>query len=121
MRSTRARTSGAAAEVPQREEVDDGTYHLRFKQELSWRAGRPIPVAELLARLESLATELRSLEQEDIDPEELKPVAADLASQNLLAHKDKGVRAWTGCCLVDIFKLCAPDAPFSQSQLKVLL
>lgn len=119
MRGTRSRASGAT-EIVGQENVDDGEYHLKFKQELSWRAGRPIPVADLLSRLESLATELRSLEQEEIDPEELKPVAADLASSNLLAHKDKGVRAWAACALVDIFKLCAPDAPFSQSQLKVL-
>jgi len=49
----------------------------------------------------------------------LTVVAKELAAQNLLNHKDNGVRAWTACCLVDILKLCAPDAPYTSSQVKV--
>jgi sister-chromatid-cohesion protein PDS5 len=92
---------------------------LRFNQSLSWRAGKPIPTGELLKRLDALATELRDMDQEDTDKESLKSVAKDLAGQHLLGHKDKGVRAYTACCLVDILKICAPDAPFTGSQLRV--
>lgn len=92
---------------------------LRFKEPLSWKAGRQIPLAELLKRLQTLAKELRDLDQERMDVESLTPVAKELAASNLLAHKDRGVKAWTACCLVDILRLCAPNAPFTPSQLKV--
>jgi sister-chromatid-cohesion protein PDS5 len=92
---------------------------LTFNQPLSWRAGKPIPTGELLKRLDALSTELRDLEQEETEKESLTKVAKELAGPNLLGHKDKGVRAFTACCLVDILKLCAPDAPFTGSQLRV--
>lgn len=92
---------------------------LSFNETLSWKAGKAIPTGELIKRLGSLANELREMDQEEIDQSSFTKVAKELASQHLLGHKDKGVRALTGCCLVDVLKLCAPNAPFSGSQLKV--
>lgn len=94
---------------------------LTFNQPLSWRAGKSIPTGELLERLETLSKELRDLsdEQEEVYKNSLFKVAKELAGQHLLGHRDKGVRAFTACCLVDILKICAPDAPFTPSQLKV--
>jgi len=92
---------------------------LQFNETLSWRAGKPIAIADLLRRLQTLGKELRDLEQEDVPREAYTHVAKELANANLLAHKDKGVRAFTACCLVDILRLCAPDAPFTEKQLKV--
>jgi sister-chromatid-cohesion protein PDS5 len=92
---------------------------LTFNEPLSWKAGRPIPTAELLRRLDTLATELREMDQEDVDKESFNDISKSLAAQNLLGHKDKGVRAFTACCLVDVLKICAPDAPFTPTQLKV--
>lgn len=92
---------------------------LQFKEPLSWRAGKPIAIAELLRRLQALDQEIRDLEQEDVPREAYTAVAKDLASSNLLAHKDKGVKAWTACCIVDILRLCAPDAPYTGIQLRV--
>lgn len=93
---------------------------LKFNQPLSWRVGRSaIPIADLLQRLQTLAHELRNLEQEEIETESLKKVSQELANGHLLAHKDKGVRAWATCCIVDVLRLCAPDAPFTGNQLKV--
>lgn len=92
---------------------------LQFNETLSWRAGKPIAIAELLRRLQTLGKELRDLEQEDVPREAYTHVAKELANANLLAHKDKGIRAFTACCLVDILRLCAPDAPFTEKQLKV--
>ncbi|TVY54635.1 Sister chromatid cohesion protein pds5 [Lachnellula cervina] len=91
---------------------------LIFNEPLSWRAGKPIATGELLKRLDALSNELREMDQEEIDKDSLTKVAKELAGQNLLSHKDKGVRAFTACCLVDVLKLCAPDAPFTGSQLK---
>ena len=92
---------------------------LQFKEPLSWRAGKPIAIAELLRRLQALAKEIRGLEQEDVPREAYSAVAKELASSNLLAHKDKGVKAWTACCIVEILRLCAPDAPYTGIQLRV--
>lgn len=106
-------------EVEEEEETQPQPGVLQFNEALSWKAGKPIPMGELLRRLETLAEELREMDQEEIDKESFAKVAKELAGQHLLGHKDKGIRAWTGCCLVDVLKLCAPDAPFAASQLKV--
>ncbi|KAF1812586.1 hypothetical protein P152DRAFT_343267 [Eremomyces bilateralis CBS 781.70] len=98
----------------------EGQRDLRFNDELSWRAGRTIPVRDLFTRLKALSAELRAVEQHEINRDSLLPVAKSLASTNLLNHKDRGIRAWTLCCVVDILSLCAPDAPYSGTQLKTL-
>jgi len=59
------------------------------------------------------------MDQEESDKDSLTHVAKELAGPNLLHHKDRGVRAYTACCLVDVFRICAPDAPFTPSQSKV--
>lgn len=123
----------ASSHVPAAEDVDEapgaemdveehgaqnGLPQLRFKEPLSWRAGKAIPVAELLRRLETFAKELRDLDQEEVERDSLLTSAKELASQQLLAHKDRGVKAWTASCLVDILRLCAPDAPYTGKELK---
>ena len=92
---------------------------LQFNESLSWRAGKPIAIADLLRRLQALSKEMREMEQDEDEKDSFIRVAKELASPNLLAHKDKGIRAWTACCLVDILRLCAPDAPYTATQLKV--
>lgn len=92
---------------------------LAFNEPLSWKPGKAIATATLLKRLKALAEELREADQEEIDSESLTKVAGELAHHNLLNHKDPGVRAYTAHCLVDILKLCAPDAPFTEIQNKV--
>lgn len=103
--------------VVEEEEAPSG--QLVFNQPLSWKAGKPIPTAELLKRLDALSSELREMDQEEADAESLHGVAKELAGHNLISHKDKGVRAFTACCLVDVLKICAPNAPFTPTQLKV--
>jgi len=102
-------------------DAQNGRTRLRFQESLSWRAGRAIPLAELLRRLETLAKELHDLAQEEVERDSLLPVAKELASQQLLAHKDRGVKAWCACSLVDVLRLCAPDAPYTGKELKVRL
>jgi sister-chromatid-cohesion protein PDS5 len=110
----------AAADVDDSEDARDGLRNLKFDQPLSWRVGRSaIPIADLLQRLQTLAQELRNLEQEEVNKDSLTKVSQELASSHLLAHKDRGVRAWATCCIVDVLRLCAPDAPFTANQLKV--
>lgn len=98
-----------------------GVARLRFKQTLNWRAGKPIAVADLLRRLETLARELQGYEQDEVATESLQTTAKELASPQLLGHKDKGVKALAASCVVDVFRLCAPNAPYTQQQMKVCL
>ncbi|KAI0023124.1 armadillo-type protein [Xylariomycetidae sp. FL0641] len=109
-------------EAPEDEDQDmedeEELVSLQFDEPLSWRAGKPIATGELLRRLEKLSKELADMEQESVDKDSLTRVAKDLASPNLLAHKEAGVKAFVAACLVDILKLCAPEAPFTPKQLK---
>lgn len=116
--ATRSRRS-AATEVVEEEEEQEGVKKLRFKQSLISRPAKQIGVTELLTRLKALSDELRDISQEEADTESLTPSAKELAHHSLIHHKDVGVRAWTACCLVDMFRLFAPNAPYSGSQLKV--
>ncbi|KAL2200920.1 hypothetical protein P885DRAFT_26537 [Corynascus similis CBS 632.67] len=108
----------AAAEAEE-QEPEEGMVRLQFKEPLTWRPGKAIPLDTLLKRLDQLTRELAEMDQETTDPSSLTKVAKEVASHQLLNHKDKGVRAYTACCVVDILRLCAPDAPFTPSQLKV--
>ncbi len=101
------------------EEEHQEQHSLVFDEELSWRPAKPIPSATLLARLERLSKELADFDQGAVNLDSLKTVAAHLAHRNLLHHKDRGVKAYTACCLVDLLRLYVPDAPFTDEQLKV--
>jgi sister-chromatid-cohesion protein PDS5 len=121
--ATRSRRSAAteAAEEEEPQEVSGHAGKLHFKSPLVGRPGKQISVGDLLQRLRTLCEELRGMEQDEADRESLVPIAKELAHQSLLQHKDAGVRAWTACCVVDMFRLCAPDAPYTAQQLKVCI
>lgn len=100
------------------EDSEDAPQPLKFNEPLTWRAGKPIAIAELQRRLKALYAELAPMTQEEADRETLEPVAKELANANLLSHKDKGIKAYTALCIVEMFKLLAPDAPYTGGQLK---
>ncbi|KAK1537015.1 uncharacterized protein CCOS01_02335 [Colletotrichum costaricense] len=106
-------------EVEVEEEQGEELVSLQFDEELTWKPGKPIPTTELLNRLQALAEELGGLDQDTTEVESLNDVAHALGQRNLLAHKDKGVRAYTAVCIADILRLCAPDAPFTADQTKM--
>lgn len=114
-----ARTAGSTTTTMELDEPQHELPGLQFNEPLSWRAGKPIAIADLLRRLQALSKEMKGMEQEENERESFSIVAKELASPNLLGHKDKGVKAWTACCLVEILRLCAPDAPYTGQQLKV--
>jgi len=110
------------AEEEEEEEAEEETSGttLHFNESLTWRAGNKPATGELLRRLTALGEELKELDQgEDVDRDALTRYAKELVHPNLLQHKDKGVKAHTVHCLADIFRLCAPEAPFSAPQIKV--
>ncbi|RPB08048.1 hypothetical protein P167DRAFT_555515 [Morchella conica CCBAS932] len=91
---------------------------LQFSDALSWKAGKPIPTGTLITRLKALSKELIALEQEAVDRESLATPARELVNVGLLQHKDPGVKAYAACCLADMLRLHAPDAPYTAVQLK---
>ncbi|KAH0847724.1 hypothetical protein AYO21_07711 [Fonsecaea monophora] len=113
---TRLRNTAAveAAQASRRYDIPG----LQFDDTLEWRAGKPIAVGDLLKRLQKLAGQLRNYDVDQVDSRAFTTLGLDLANPNLLGHKDKGVRAWTVSCIVDVLKICAPDAPFVEAQLK---
>jgi sister chromatid cohesion protein PDS5 len=59
------------------------------------------------------------MDQELVDKESLSNVRKELINTSLLLHKDKGVKAYTACCLADLLRLYAPDAPYTAHELRV--
>jgi sister-chromatid-cohesion protein PDS5 len=95
---------------------------LAFDEPLTWRAGRPIAVSDLLRRLKKLHDQLSGMEQFEEDDETgrsaVAPKAQELANAQLLGHKDRGVKAWTLTCIVHMFRILAPNAPYKDGQLR---
>lgn len=107
------------AEPEQEQGGEEDLISLQFNEELTWRPGRPIPPGTLLTRLDKLSKELVDMDQDTVNTASLTDVAQALGSRNLIAHKDAGVKAKTASCLVEILRLCAPDAPFTEEQIQV--
>jgi sister-chromatid-cohesion protein PDS5 len=101
------------------EEAQAPANSLQFNETISWKPGKPIPTATLINRLTDLHKELSELEQEDVDRASLASAAQDLAHVHLLHHRDEGVKALTACCLADMLRLHAPDAPYTANELTV--
>lgn len=87
---------------------------LQFNQPL-----KGCPNAELQKRLRALHEELAEIDQDLIDTTSLDSVAKALLAPALLLHKERGVKAYLACCLADILRLYAPEAPYTQAELKV--
>jgi sister-chromatid-cohesion protein PDS5 len=81
-------------------------------------AGKGITTDALLKKLKTLHTQLAALEQETVDVGSLNVARSELIHTSLLLHKDRGVKAYTACCLADILRLYAPEAPYTQHELR---
>ncbi|TGZ77910.1 hypothetical protein EX30DRAFT_398161 [Ascodesmis nigricans] len=96
---------------------------LQFNEPLSWKAGKAIPVTTLIRRLTTLFEELDSIDQEaegqtELNKDSFATAAKELAAPNLVGHRDDGVKAYTACCLAEILRIYAPNAPYTGTQLK---
>ena len=92
-----------------------GKKRLAFHEKLS---GKAITTDALLKKLNTLHQQLAALEQEHVDVNSLSTVRTELIHTSLLLHKDRGVKAYTACCLADILRLYAPEAPYTQHELR---
>ncbi len=75
--------------------------------------------SEVSKQLKQLQDELSAHDQDLIDPTSLDKVAKQCMSPSLLLHKDPGVKAYLAACLADLLRLYAPEAPYTQAELKV--
>ena len=87
------------------------------------RANKPITAAELTKRLSELSNQLIDASQDNVPLKQQleKSVVAQLVDKSLLQHKDKGVKSYVAVCIIETLRICAPEAPFNASQLKVEL
>ncbi|KAJ3324101.1 hypothetical protein HDV06_000642 [Boothiomyces sp. JEL0866] len=70
----------------------------------------------LCNRLKTLRGKLREMNQHDLNKDSFKKIIPQL--HNLVGHRDKYVKILASCCIADLLGLFAPDAPFTNSQLK---
>ncbi|KAG8829342.1 hypothetical protein FRC17_006732 [Serendipita sp. 399] len=92
---------------------------LKFDDKLS---GRGLSSENLQRKLKNLLDELVSItesEPENIDLATFATVRKDLIGTPLLLHKDKGVKAYTACCIAELLNIYAPDAPYTAPELKL--
>lgn len=61
-----------------------------------------------------LARAFQDMGQDDND--QYAGLALHLASDYLMDHQNKDVRLLVACCLADVFRIFAPDAPFKDSE-----
>ncbi|TDL19619.1 ARM repeat-containing protein [Rickenella mellea] len=87
---------------------------LKFNEKL---VGKGLSTDALLKKLKALHTELAELDQENVNLKSLGACTKELVSTGILLHKDKGVKAYAACCLADLLRLYAPDAPYTAPEL----
>lgn len=93
---------------------------LLFNKPLISSPNNSISTKELLSRLQTLSDELSSVDQNNVDVKSFLKLAADLVNKKLLKHPNSAIQAYVCCCLSDILRLYAPDAPFTASELSLV-
>ncbi|KAH9985602.1 armadillo-type protein [Russula vinacea] len=101
-----AQTRGGGQASPQK---------LKFHDKL---VGKGLSTDALLKKLKNLHTQLADLDQDRVDTATLATVRKELIHNTILLHKDRGVKAYAACCLADILRLFAPDAPYTHNELR---
>ncbi|CAL1708691.1 unnamed protein product [Somion occarium] len=88
---------------------------LQFREKL---VGKGLSTDALQKKLKALHKELSEMDQEHVDTKSLSSVRKELINNSILHHKDRGVKAYAACCLADLLRLYAPDAPYTQPELR---
>jgi len=63
-----------------------------------------------------LAKAFQEMSQDENNASEYKQLALYLVSEFFLDHRNKDVRLLVACCIADIFRVFAPEAPFTESE-----
>ncbi|KZT00644.1 uncharacterized protein LAESUDRAFT_687811 [Laetiporus sulphureus 93-53] len=88
---------------------------LKFHDKL---VSRVLSTDALQKKLKVLHAELAEMDQEHVDVSSLSTVREELINTSIILHKDRGVKAYAACCLADLLRLYAPDAPYTHSELR---
>ncbi|KAH3669480.1 hypothetical protein OGAPHI_001601 [Ogataea philodendri] len=100
--------------------ISKGLETLKFNDALVGTVNKPIPTKDLVLRLQQLQNELSSLDQDKVDLKSLDKIKDSLINKKLVKHSNSGVQAYCACCLADVLRFYAPDAPYNASQLSDL-
>ncbi|KAF8325800.1 armadillo-type protein [Cantharellus anzutake] len=90
-------------------------YSLKFKDKLLVKTQSS---DALLKKMKVLHAELCGIGQENINKDSLSSIKSHLIDKSILLHRDKGVKAYAACCMADLLRLTAPDAPYTALELK---
>ncbi|PFH47385.1 hypothetical protein AMATHDRAFT_152196 [Amanita thiersii Skay4041] len=88
---------------------------LAFSEKLHTKG---IATDALLKKLKTLHSQLTELEQTLVEVSSLNSIRKELVNTSILLHKDKGVKSYAACCLAEVLRLYAPDAPYTQAELR---
>jgi hypothetical protein len=80
-------------------------------------------ISQVVEELKALHDALCKVDQSQFEmlQEELAPVAERLVHSELLNSADKTIKLLVSCCIANILRLFAPDAPYSAEKLTVLI
>lgn len=87
---------------------------LKFDKSILPTVKSQISNKELINRLIALHDELSNIDDSSVN---LSNYTTDLVNKKLLSHTSLGVQAYLCCCLSDILRIFAPNAPYSDQQL----
>lgn len=76
---------------------------------------------ELVRRLKTLANTLQGLGQDEGMYQQYIPLALHLADEFFLTHHSRDVKLLIACCIADVLRVYAPEAPYKdQEQVKTI-
>lgn len=74
---------------------------------------------ELVRRLKVLAHTFQNLDQDEEVNQQFIPLALHLVDEQFLTHSSKEVQLLIACCIADVLRVYAPEAPYKdQEQIK---
>ncbi|ORX42769.1 hypothetical protein BCR36DRAFT_587040 [Piromyces finnis] len=74
-------------------------------------------VKDILEKLQALHNELSNIEQGSDEKDKFLSVKNSLLSPTLMMNRYKAIKIYTACCLADIFRIFAPEAPFNTNEI----
>lgn len=71
---------------------------------------------ELIRRLKTLAHTLQAMGQDDGAYKQYVPLSLHLAEEQFLSHPSRDVQLLIACCIADVLRVYAPDAPYQDPE-----
>ncbi|KAK3923322.1 Sister chromatid cohesion protein PDS5-like protein B [Frankliniella fusca] len=71
---------------------------------------------ELIRRLKTLAHTLQAMGQDEGAYQQYIPLALHLAEEHFLTHQSRDVQLLIACCIADVLRVYAPEAPYKDPE-----